>query len=169
MPPASGSISPTAGIESTAAHREQGRGAVAGSVASPRIRRTAGLAEQIEAPGRRHSRTAAERSLVLERPLGGAESFRLRNQPYASPGPQHSTPETVYFGNSRVISGLRRPDLRRPATRCSTVAHRTAVFARCNGHAGGVPSPASSFRRRAKDGFEWRGRRFSALCSIESN
>ena len=49
-------------------------------------------------------------------------------------------------------------------------AHCTAVFAGCNGDAGGFREPSLlPDGRRAKDGFEWRGCRLSALRSVESN
>ncbi|MHC2310677.1 LPS export ABC transporter permease LptG [Bradyrhizobium elkanii] len=49
-------------------------------------------------------------------------------------------------------------------------AHRTAVFAGCDGDVGGFcEPPLLSDGRRAEDGFEWRGRRLSALRAVESN
>ncbi len=49
-------------------------------------------------------------------------------------------------------------------------AHRTAVFAGCDGDVGGFCEPSLlPDGRRAEDGFEWRGRRLSALRAFESN
>ena len=83
-----------------------------------------------------------------------------------------STPETVSFWQLPelypVLGKFGICDRRVPVA--VSQAHCTAVFAGCHGHAGSLREPALlPFRRRAKDGFEWRGSRLSALRSVESN
>ena len=83
-----------------------------------------------------------------------------------------STPETVSFwqlpelypvlGKFRICHRRISPAVPQ--------AHRAAVFTGRHGHAGGLRKPAVlPLRRRAKDGFEWRGSGLSALRSVESN
>ena len=112
-------------------------------------------------------------ALLPQRPPGRPGQLRPADQPDAGPGPQQflHAGDCVFLatpGLYPVFRELRICDRRLPVA--VPQAHRTAVFAGCNGDVGGFREPALlPFRRRAKDGFEWRGRRLSALRSVESN
>ena len=113
------------------------------------------------------------RRYTLDAPPVDQDSFVLADHPDAGPGPQQflHPGNCVFLATSELhplFGKLRIRDRRLPVA--VPQAHRTAVFAGGNGHAGGCREPAVlPFRRRAEDGFEWRGRRLSALRFVESN
>ena len=113
------------------------------------------------------------RRFSLDAPPVDQDSFFIADQPDARPGPQQFFhPRNCVFlattGLYPVLGKFGICDRRLPVA--VPQAHCTAVFAGCHGHAGGLREPALlPFRRRAKDGFEWRGSRLSALRSVESN
>jgi len=82
-----------------------------------------------------------------------------------------STPETVSFWQlPNYIRSSESSASPLPAIGCSITSFLHTVFARCNGDVGRFRvAPLLPFRRRAKDGFEWRGRGLSALRSVQSN
>ena len=109
----------------------------------------------------------------LDSPPVEQDNFFIADQPDPGPGPQQffHPRNCVFLATTELYPvvgefGLR--DRRVPVA--VPQAHCTAVFAGCNGDAGGFREPALlPDGRRSKDGFEWRGRRLSALRSVESN
>ena len=111
---------------------------------------------------------------ILPRQAAGRPGQLLpRDHPDPGPGPQQllHPRNCVILATTELyplIGELRICDRRLPAA--VPQAHRAAVFAGCNGDAGGFGEPSLlPVRRRAKDGFKWRGCGLSALRSVESN
>ena len=113
------------------------------------------------------------RRFSLNSPPVEQDSFYIADQPDAGPGPQQffHPRNCVFLATTElypVVGEFWICDRRLPVA--VPQAHCTAVFAGCNGDVGGFGEPALlPDGRRAKDGFEWRGRRLSALRSVESN
>ena len=83
-----------------------------------------------------------------------------------------STPETVSFWQlpSYIRSSESSGFCDGRISAAVSQAHRTAIFAGCNGDAGRFREPALlPDGRRSENGFEWRGCRLSALRSLESD
>jgi hypothetical protein len=123
---------------------------------------------QINSDG--HSIINAARSEQQGVRLTGLTVFRFDPDP--GPGPQQflHPRNRVFLATSRLYPFLRKLRLRdRGLPSAVPQAHCAAVFAGGNGDVGGFRQPSLlPDGRRAKDGFEWRGRRLSALRSIES-
>ena len=101
------------------------------------------------------------------------KSSTLADQPDAGPGSQQllDPGDCVFLATAGLYPIFGKFGIcDRRLSAAVPQAHRTAVFAGRDGDAGGLRSLAVlPFRRRAEDGFEWRGRRLSALRSVESN
>ena len=113
------------------------------------------------------------RRYSLDKPPIDQDTYYLATTLTAGSGPQQllDPGDCVFLatpGLYPVFRELRLCHGRLPAA--VPQAHRAAVFAGCDGDAGGVREPSLlPDGRRAKDGFEWRGCRLSALRSVESN
>ena len=111
--------------------------------------------------------------ILPRRPPGRSGQLLDRHYPDAGPGPQQLFhPRNCVFlattGLYPVLGKFGICDRRLPVA--VPQAHCTAVFAGCHGHAGCLREPAVlPLRRRAEDGFEWRGCGLSALRFVESN
>ena len=113
------------------------------------------------------------RRYALDDPPIDQDSFELATTSDARPGPQQllHPRDCVFLATTELYQVVGKLGIRHgwlPAA--VPQAHRAALFAGRNGDAGRRCQPALlPVRRRAKDGFKWRGSRVSALCPIESH
>ncbi len=113
------------------------------------------------------------RRYSLDSPPVDQDSFQLATVAHAGAGPQQffDARNCVLLATSRLHPLVGKFGIRdRRLSPAVPQASGTAVFAGRNGDVGRVGVVAVlPIRRRAKDGFKWRGRGLSALRSVESN